>query len=134
MKTTVAELNNWVKRMPFNNLVGLRVTRVYRDGVRVECPLRPELLNSLGTMHGGVYATLADVAAGLSILAHFHCQRKATTVELKLNYFLPITLPGKLSARCHLLRVGSTLAIGRVDLFDSHQKLAGAALVTYKLL
>jgi acyl-CoA thioesterase len=120
--------------MPFNNLVGLRVSRVHKDGVEIECPMRPELLNSLGTMHGGVYATVADVAAGLSILAHFHCQRKATTVELKVNYFLPIPENGLVRARCHLLRVGSTLAIGRVDLFDGYRKLAGAALVTYKLL
>lgn len=134
MKTTVRELRQWLKRPPFNNLVGLRVTRVAKDGVTLECPMRPELLNSLGTMHGGVYATVADVAAGLSILAHFHCQRKATTVELKINYFLPIAENGKLIARAHLLRVGSTLAIARVDLFDSHKQLAGAALVTYKLL
>ena len=36
MKTTVRELRQWLKRPPFNNLVGLRVTRVAKDGVTMQ--------------------------------------------------------------------------------------------------
>ena len=95
--------------------------------------MRDELKNALDTMHGGVYASLADAAVGISIVAHFEFKRKCTTVEMKLNYFLPI-LDGKLSARGRLLRIGSSLAVGRVDLYNSKKHLAGAALITYKLL
>ena len=37
-------------------------------------------------------------------------------------------------ARSHLLRMGSTLCIGRVDVFNDAKGLVGAALVTYLLL
>ncbi len=119
--------------MPFNALLGLRITGVHRDGVRVECHLRDDLKNSLGTLHGGVYASLADAAVGISIATHFEFKRKATTVEMKLNYFLPI-VSGKLSARGKLLRIGTSLVVGSVDLYNEKKQLAGAALITYKLL
>ena len=130
---TRAQVQGFVDRMPFNALLGLRVTGVHRDGVRLECHLRDDLKNSLGTLHGGVYASLADAAVGISIATHFEFKRKATTVEMKLNYFLPI-VSGKLSARGKLLRIGTSLVVGSVDLYNEKKQLAGAALITYKLL
>lgn len=130
---TRTDLKDFVSKMPFNELLGMRLTGLYRDGVRIECTLRPDLKNSHGTLHGGAYASLADAAVGAAIAAHFKMARKATTVEMKLNYFLPIT-QGKLSARAKLLRVGTSLAVGGVDLFNERKELAGAALITYKLL
>ncbi len=106
---------------------------MYRDGVRLECHLREDLKNGLGTLRGGVYASLADAAVGISIAAHFEFKRKCTTVEMKLNYFLPI-IEGKLSARGRLLRIGGSLVVGSVELFNNKRQLAGAALITYKLL
>jgi len=111
----------------------MRVARVHADGVTLECRLRPDTKNSHETLHGGVYATLADAAVGVAIAAHYEFKRKATTVEMKVNFFLPI-VEGKLKARAKLLRLGSSLAVGSVDLYNDQKKLAGAALVTYKLI
>lgn len=119
--------------MPFNKSLGIRVVRRHRDGVTIECALRDDLRNLAGVLHGGVTATMADAAVGIAITSHFAGLRRATTVELKINYFRPVE-SGKIVARARLLRVGNTLCVGRVDLLDSHRRLAGAALVTYMLL
>jgi len=119
--------------MPFNRLLGLKVARRHRDGVTIECPLRPDLMNLAGVLHGGVTATLADVAVGIAIHNHFDGQRPTTTVELKVNYFLPVA-GKKLRARSRLIRVGKTLVVGRVDLTDDRGKLVAAAFATYMLL
>ena len=129
----VQALQQVTRRIPFNHLLGIRVVRRHRDGVTIECVVRDELRNWAGVLHGGVTATVADVAVGVAITNHFHEKRRATTTELKVNYFLPIR-DGKLTARSHLIRIGSTLVVGRVDLFDSQKRLAGAALVSYMLL
>ena len=66
-----------------------------------------------GVLHGGVTATLVDVAVGLALA---HRGYKATTVELKINYLRPVT-GRKVTARSHLLRIGKTLvhrARGRI--------------------
>jgi len=130
---TRAQVQAFVDSSPFNSLLEMRVARVHADGVTLECRLRQDTRNTHGTLHGGVYATLADAAVGVAIAAHYEFKRKATTVEMKVNFFLPI-VEGKLKARAKLLRLGSSLAVGSVDLYNDQKKLAGAALVTYKLL
>lgn len=133
MPLTRAQVQAFVDSSPFNSLLEMRVARVHADGVTLECRLRQDTRNTHGTLHGGVYATLADAAVGVAIAAHYEFKRKATTVEMKVNFFLPI-VEGKLKARAKLLRLGSSLAVGSVDLYNDQKKLAGAALVTYKLL
>ena len=130
---TTAELREFFQSIPFNKLVGIRLVRTHADGVTIECTLRPELMNGSAVLHGGVAATLADVAVGAAITHRLKRTRAATTVEMKLNYLRPVA-GGKLRARAHLLRVGSTLCIGRVDLIDDTRQLAATALVTYMLL
>jgi uncharacterized protein (TIGR00369 family) len=113
----------------FNQHVGIRILRKHPTGITVECRMRKELLNFAGVLHGGVTATLADVAVGQALMQRCH---RATTVELKINYLRPIT-GRKVTARSHLLRIGKTLSTARVDIFDDRKNLA-VALVTYMLL
>ena len=121
------------KTSPFHELVGIRLVRIHRDGVTIECKVRPELLNASGVLHGGVTATLADAAVGMAITQRLGRAGAATTVEMKLNYLRPVS-GRKITARARLLRVGSTLCVGRVDIFDDGEELVGTALVTYMLL
>jgi acyl-CoA thioesterase len=132
-KLPLAELREFVASIPFNRHVGIRLARTHPDGVTVECRLRDEVLNASSVLHGGVTATLADVAVGIALTYHLGRKRAATTVELKLNYLRPV-VAGRIRARARLLRVGSTLACGRVDLTDDHKQLVGTALVTYMIL
>jgi uncharacterized protein (TIGR00369 family) len=122
-----------VASIPFNNLLGIKVSREHKNGVTLQCKVRKELLNSAGVLHGGVSASIADVAVGVAIQHHFKTPRPISTVEMKINYFRPVA-EGTLYARAHLLRVGSTLSIGRVDLTDDQKNLVGVATVTYIFL
>lgn len=119
--------------MAFEHDLGLRTVRKHRDGVTVELALRPALLNSNGVLHGGITACVVDEAAWHAIGHHFAGPRPAITVELKLNYLLPIA-GKKLRARAYLLRAGKKLCVSRVDVFDERRRLAAAAIVTYMLL
>jgi uncharacterized protein (TIGR00369 family) len=127
-----AELYQIMDRAPFNNHLGIRLKQVHKDGVTIECPIRPESANLHGTLHGGITATLADVAAGFASLACYGGQ-PVTTVELKMNYLLPVS--GKLvRARSRILRAGKSLCVSQVDILTQERKLAAIAIVTYMLL
>ena len=117
----------------FNHLLGFELVRVHRDGLTLQCQVRPELLNSAGAVHGGVTASLADAAVGSALQHHFGGTRRFTTVELKINYFRPVT-EGRLRARSRLVRIGSRICVGQVDLSDGHRRSVGLAIVTYMLL
>lgn len=118
--------------MPFNRLLGMRLVAVHKDGITIECPVRPDMMNGAGVLHGGVTATMADAAAGIATNRHLG-GRAITTVEMKINYFRPVS-EGFVRARAHIIRVGSTLVVSRVDLSDSRKNPIGAALVTYIIL
>jgi uncharacterized protein (TIGR00369 family) len=132
-KLSAQQIRNFLPRVPFATLLGIKLTRVHRDGVTIKCALRDELTNSAGVADGGVAATLADAAVGIALQRHFGGNRPITTVEMKINYFLP-AVKGRIYARARLIRLGSTLCVGSVDLTDSHNKQLGTALVTYMLL
>jgi uncharacterized protein (TIGR00369 family) len=129
---SLQQMRDRVRGMAFNQLVGIRLVRVHKDGVTIDCKLRPELMNAHGVLHGGVTATMADAAMGIAITTRLG-RPAATTVEMKLNYMRPVT-SGKITARARILRMGSTLCVGRVDLFDDARQQVAAALVTYMLL
>jgi uncharacterized protein (TIGR00369 family) len=124
---------DFVANIPFNKLLGIKLSREHKDGVTLSCKVKEELTNSKGVLHGGVAASIADVAVGVAIHHHFKGARAISTVEMKINYFRPVS-EGTLYARAHLLRVGSTLSIGRVDLTDTKKNLVGVAIVTYIFL
>ena len=133
MKLPVRRLREIVANMPFNNLIGIKLTRVHPDGVTIECQLRPEIMNGAGMLHGGVTATLADSAVGIAIMRHFNGERRISPVEMKLNYLRPV-VSNKIFAQARLRRIGNHLCIGQVDIFDAEKNLAGIAIVTYMLL
>ena len=118
--------------MPFNALLGFRLTKLHTDGLTIECAVRDELLNGAGVIHGGVTATMADAVVGIALNRQLGGQQRITTVELKINYFRPVN-QGKIFARAYLVRVGSTICVGRADLSDG-KNLIATALVTYMIL
>jgi len=132
-KSNTKITQEFLTRHAFNHLLGLELVRTHRDGLTIQCRVRPDLLNSAGSLHGGVTASLADAAVGSALYQHFGGTRKFATVELKVNYFRPVT-EGRLVARSRLLRIGSTICVGQVDLSDGQRRSVGVAIVTYMFL
>jgi uncharacterized protein (TIGR00369 family) len=118
----------------FENKLNLRLAEKHDDGVTMEFDLLPHYLNSQGSLHGGVTASLADEAAWHAIENNFgYGKRKSTTTELKVNYLRQI-VGDKVTARAYLVRAGQTLCVSRVDIFDEQKKLSAIGIVTYMLL
>lgn len=130
---TFQKLKQFLREIPFNSHIGLRLVRMHKDGVTIECPVRAELLNGSGVLHGGVTAALADVAVGMALARHLGRPRAATTVEMKINYLRPVP-HGKVQARSHLVKVGTRLCCGRVEIRDAEKRPVAAALITYMIL
>jgi uncharacterized protein (TIGR00369 family) len=132
-KLTLPQVRKVLRQIPFNNLLGMKLLALHSDGLTIECAIGPRLLNKARVLHGGVTAALVDAAVGIALHRHLGDGRAITTVELKINYFRPAK-KGKVFARAHLLRIGSTLCVGRVDITDAKARAIGAALVTYMIL
>ena len=70
----------------FNQHLGIRFVRQHRDGITIECRLRKEFMNFAGVLHGGVTATLADVAVGQALCAASRPMRRQDTSDLHICY------------------------------------------------
>jgi len=73
--------------------------------------------NPIGTVHGGVAATLLDSCMSCSIQTHFEAGTGYTTLEIKVNMVRPITeKTGLIRAEGRSLHVGrrSATAEGRI--------------------
>jgi acyl-CoA thioesterase len=125
-------MNDFSDAIPFNDHLGIVIEEKHDDGLTISCRMRPEFRNGHGVLHGGITATLADVAVGVAVRLRV-APRTATTIDLKVNYLKPM-LDGKLWARSYLVRVGKTLITGRVDLKDDDGNLIAIAIATYMIL
>ncbi|MFD3269953.1 PaaI family thioesterase [Paenibacillus dendritiformis] len=77
-------------RNRFNDLLGIEVVQLQRDGCVMQLHIRPDLHNSLeGVVHGGVTNTLADVAMGHAAVPPVDGVQQCVTVESKINYLSP---------------------------------------------
>jgi acyl-CoA thioesterase len=130
IKKTAPKPKPFPAKHAFNDLLGIELVRTHRDGVTIQCRLRPDLMNGAGMLHGGVTASVADAAVGIALYHRFRGTRRFTTVELKVNYFKPVAA-GVLVARSHLVRIGSTIVVGRVDMLDEEKRAVGLAVATY---
>lgn len=91
---------------------------------------RPELTQQNGFPHGGVVATLADVAGGYAAFTLFEAGADILTVEIKINYLAPAA-GDALIARGEVIKSGRTLTIVRSEVFavnDGVETLCAASL------
>lgn len=113
----------------FSADVNVRIEKIdvgYAEGI---LDVKPGNLNMLGIVHGGCLATLADTTAGMGVIASGH---EAVTVTYCLNFLRPAT--GK-QIRCiaNAEKMGKTLCVMRVELFNDDSKPVAAGSFTFCL-
>jgi uncharacterized protein (TIGR00369 family) len=85
------------------------------DGsVVVAHPVGESELRPGGTVSGPVMMTLADVALYIAILARIGIVPLAVTTNLSINFLRKPRADRRVVARCRLMKLGRTLAVGEV--------------------
>ena len=116
---------------PFSMLLGAELMHTGTNELTLCLPIRDELRQQHGFVHGGVISYLADNA--LTFAGALSLGPKVVTGEYKINYLRPVG-EGKVRARARLLKVGTTICVGRVEVKNAAGKIVAAALVSYMLL
>ena len=99
-------LRDRIAASAFHRGLGLEVLSAAPGRVRLAMPAREDQLNLLGSIHGGVLATLADIAMGLAVRTDAGEGRRHSTIDLDIR-FLRSASPGTLTAEGTTVRVGS---------------------------
>jgi 1,4-dihydroxy-2-naphthoyl-CoA hydrolase len=113
---------------PFGHFMGMKITRLSKDKVEAEMPMREELNNRFGMMHGGAIMALADNLGGTATFANLKEGERTATIESKTNFFAPIPVGDIARAECTPLHRGRTTMVWQTRITRSDGRLC--ALVT----
>lgn len=130
-KISLEQLQALVSRCPFQEWLGLRVTAIEDEGVAFEMPWRPELMSSPEAMsvHGGVLATLIDLAGCCAIAAQLG--HTVPTIDMRVDYHT-VAKPGPLYTTGRATRIGRLVAFGEGEIRDGAGQLIASGKAVYR--
>jgi uncharacterized protein (TIGR00369 family) len=127
MTDRIAEVRERVERSAFHSrFFGMRLERVVEGEVDVALEVRPEHRNLLGTVHGGVIATLADTATGLAYRTVLAEGTQHVTSQLSVTFLAPAR-EGTIVARGAVVKRGKRSGYGEADVVDDEGTLLARA-------
>lgn len=113
---------------PFNALVGPLYERRDGDAVSIGLAVEEKHTNSRGICHGGVLATLADLALGYGMLAKSG-DRGFVTAHLAVDYAGAARSGDWIESRVEIQHVGSRLAFANCYLVAGEKPIVRASAI-----
>ncbi|WP_396588193.1 thioesterase family protein [Bermanella sp. R86510] len=144
-KTELQLALNFMQQIPFNNHIGLEIHSFENDEAVFTIKMRDQLVGNWlhGILHGGVIATALDVAGGTAALIGAYRRQedlpkeervknlsKLGTIDMRVDYLRP----GKgkeFFASASILRIGSKVAVTRMEFKNSEDELIAVGTGTY---
>jgi uncharacterized protein (TIGR00369 family) len=91
--------------------------------------------NPIGSVHGGVIATVLDTVMGCSLQSALLQGVVYTTLELKVNFLKAVTInSGVMKSTGKIIHLGKTTALVEADLKDEAGKLYAHAVSTCMII
>jgi uncharacterized protein (TIGR00369 family) len=134
--------------IPFNQVLGLKITSLKPERVVGRIAMKPELIGNFShqRLHGGVISAGLDSMAGLAVMAAIGARHmdeppaqrlqrfaKLGTIDLRIDYLRPATGPG-FELQAEVMRLGSRVASTRMEFLGADGTLlatgAGAYIVS----
>ena len=119
-------------KQPFMRVLGAKLTSVAEGAVEIEVPLKADLLQHHGYLHGAVVAAAVDTACGCSALSLMPPDSTVLTVEYKINFVAPAA-GERVVARGRVLKPGRRLTVcygEALAVVDGQEKLVAALTAT----
>jgi uncharacterized protein (TIGR00369 family) len=114
---------------PIAQLLGIALKAIEPGHALLEMQANERHHNPMGTLHGGVYCDLADLAMGNAYASTLNEGETFTTIELKIN-FLRAVRNASLTAEARVVRAGSAVGYVECDVKDTNGKLVARASST----
>jgi 1,4-dihydroxy-2-naphthoyl-CoA hydrolase len=111
-------------------LLGLEITELSDGLVRAEVPVRDELLQPRGLVHGGVYAAIAESVTSTGTYVGVGDEQAMVMGLSNLTSFMRPITEGTIHAVAHARHRGRTTWVWEADLLDDAERLCAASRVT----
>ena len=127
---TLEQAREIVTRAPYHRWLGLEVIAVHDDGVELKAKWREEWVVNTERRytHGGILAALIDIGADWSMIRK--TGRGVPTIDMRVDYHA-VALPGDLTIKGKIVRMGSQFSTAEARIFDAQGKLLASGRGTY---
>jgi uncharacterized protein (TIGR00369 family) len=128
----VADRRNAFAGVPFTRLLGMQ--REFSEGGRARFVIdaRPEFENVIGAMHGGIVATLLDVAMASAAVSKVDFEMTAVTLSMNSTFIRPGQ--GRLTGNGLVLAVDDAVASCEASVTDEGGHLVARAMGSFRYL
>lgn len=118
------------KNTPYLLHLGIELVEIETGKAVMKMPMKEELRQPYGVLHGGATASLIDSATAFAIIGSIGRDEKATTVDLTVHYLRPV-IEGICTCTATVVRAGKRLITVSAEVHNEQGKLIATALSTY---
>jgi uncharacterized protein (TIGR00369 family) len=124
------KLQDLISRGPFNRWLNFTVLKSDADGIEVKATWREEWVVNVERRytHGGILAAIVDTVADYAIAAQLG--RPVPTIDVRVD-FHKAAMPGDLTAKARVVRMGSQYSTAEAYLYDKDGALVASGRGTY---
>ena len=121
------------ENVPYHKFIGLKFGNAGVGFAELLLPVKKEIMNSNGVVHGGMYYTLCDLAASTALEAtlvegHFY-----VTHDINVS-ILSSAKSGVLTAKAEVLKSGKRMAFVESRVYNDRDELLAVGRLTKTLL
>ncbi|MCH2164890.1 MAG: PaaI family thioesterase [Marinovum sp.] len=110
---------------PMAEVMGMRLMHAEYGLIRWEAQVPENVLNPMGTVHGGFALTILDSALACSVHSCVERGQCATTIEVKANLTRPVPAGGKVTCEGRMVTLGKRVGTSEAKLYDANDKVLG---------
>jgi uncharacterized protein (TIGR00369 family) len=126
-----AMISGQMSAPPIMKLMNIRMASAEPGKVIMELPIGEYHYNPIGSIHGGVAATILDSVMGCSIHSTLPAGRVYSTLEIKINYLRPMSdALGTVTAHGWVVNAGRKAAFAEGKIIDATGKIYATGSTT----
>ncbi len=128
-----AALDALIRSSPYHQWLGVGLSGLTASEIELRMPWREEFVSDpqIRYTHGGILATLIDLAADFAIAAKIG--RGVPTIDLRVD-FHKAAMPGALIAKAAVIKVGGTVATAEARVYSEGGALLASGRGVYLTL
>lgn len=134
MKDSTANTSapQWRSHAPFYDHLGLALQALDGGKCVMELPYAKHFGNSRGEVHGGIVASVLDIALSQAVRSTLEGPNNVATISMTVSYLAPAV--GVLTCTGHVVRRGRTVAFAEGEVIDEKGTAVCRATATYRVL
>ena len=127
------KLINYLEAIPFWKHLEMKVKKMGQGYVELTMPFKEEFTQGKSHMHGGALASLLDNAGAIALRTYLEFGvETVATVEMKINYLLPVTSDQREIVACgRVIKAGRTLGVSTIEIKNDKENIVAVGIGTY---